>query len=173
MNRATALLLVLLLGCAGQTASPTSTSSTPATSSTSATPEMSTPAEPPRLWLDLEPGPYRVGYRQELHFDPAQRYQNPLVETPGRPISIHRWYPADASGEPMRMADYLEFNSSESPRFAELLERRVRDVVTAESLGRMAGVFASPVEPHEPPSRPRVGSDWRAGQRREPVRASP
>src|SRR5690606_29899485 len=139
MNRATLLPLVLLLGCAGP-----STGSSPTT--ISAASEPATPAEPPRVWLDLEPGPYRVGYRQELRFDVTRRYQNPLVAAPGRPISIHRWYPADGSGEPMQVADYLELDSATSPGFAEQLERHARSVVIGESLGLMAGVFASPAE---------------------------
>ncbi len=88
----------------------------------------------PPVWLGLEPGPYRVGYRQELRFDPTRSYDNPLAPLPERPILINRWYPADGSGEPMLVDDYLDVAVHDESGFAELLERHVREVMANEAL---------------------------------------
>jgi dienelactone hydrolase len=92
-----------------------------------------------RLWGDLQPGAYAVGYREIYAFDPTRTWSVTRrwakafsPDTNGRPIRVSVWYPAAASAA-ARWMKYEDYITRVAPaRFAELkaaLERRDRFIV--------------------------------------------
>ena len=72
-------------------------------------------AQSPRLFGELEAGPYAVGFRVIALTDPS-RPSGPKLDANGRPadgdrarrLAIHVWYPAAASrGDGMAMREYI------------------------------------------------------------------
>jgi len=77
----------------------------------------------PRIWPDLEPGPYAVGYTVRHEYDYSRSFRKKLDyfgdPTPGeiaRPIQITIWYPAAANpgALPMRVSDYYHAIATET-----------------------------------------------------------
>jgi hypothetical protein len=72
--------------------------------------------------------------------DAARAYSHPLAPSPQRPILLNLWYPAQSdAGQAMKVDDYLMVRgplASADRRFADLLERHVREVFSEETLGR-------------------------------------
>ena len=103
-------------------------------------------AQPP-LFGDLTPGPHAVGFRQLMIHDAARAYSHPLAPSPQRPILLNLWYPAQPdAGQAMKVDDYLMVRgplASADRRFADLLERHVREVFSEETLGREQRYFDS------------------------------
>jgi len=86
-------------------------------------------AETPAIWGDLTPGPYAVGVRTIEQYDHSRTYMpktNYFGEKIGgvrdRPVQACLWYPAEYSGDEMRMnyGEYV-FPYPEDDRFFELL----------------------------------------------------
>lgn len=107
----------------------------------------STASAQPALFGDLTPGPHAVGFRQLMIHDAARAYSHPLATSPQRPILLNLWYPAQSdAGQAMKVDDYLMVRgplASADRRFADLLERHVREVFSAETLGREQRYFDS------------------------------
>jgi len=69
------------------------------------------------LWGDLQPGPFRVGFRVDRQADAsrAERPRTTLEEMPAkgsplRTIEITMWYPArPSSAQPIRFGDYMTY----------------------------------------------------------------
>lgn len=86
-------------------------------------------AEGSRFWGDLEPGPYKVGFRTVERFDYSRTYRakadycgQPMDGERARPIQIFIWYPAPASldGQSISYAEYT-YSFPEDSRFMDVL----------------------------------------------------
>lgn len=100
-----------------------------------------------RVWPDLDPGPFPVGYtvRHEYDFSRTFKRKSDFFgdRTPGeiaRPIQISLWYPAESPvhGERVRVRDYYdamatetEFSSPEEERLLASLQELAR-ILTME-----------------------------------------
>lgn len=94
-------------------------------------------AQTPPLWGNLDPGPFKVGFKIIYRLDYSRSWK-PKYDTHGqlqsgsrvRPIRIDVWYPADVQAHVSRMPykDYVYYNAPTGDRvFAEaneMLERR-------------------------------------------------
>lgn len=87
----------------------------------------------PRIWPDVEPGPYAVGYTVRHEFDHSRTFRRerdyfgtPIPGGVARPVQISVWYPAVARPRAMRVrvSDYYDAAATETdfrPRSAEEL----------------------------------------------------
>jgi len=91
------------------------------------------------LWNDLEPGPFRVGFRALYRIDPSRSYDSASA-IKGRPIRIMIWYPAEkpanqnADAAPMRFGDYAN-QQPDDARFADfyrMLQERDQRTLTRQ-----------------------------------------
>jgi hypothetical protein len=88
----------------------------------------------PPLWGDLEPGPYPVGFQVIYKIDESRSYYPAQADAQvkGRPIRIMVWYPAiRGTGAPLRFADYLNVEPSDTRLAQWNRETRERDQSTA------------------------------------------
>jgi hypothetical protein len=100
--------------------------------------------QPPATWQGLARGPYEVGYRTEIVFDPARTFSHPLARSSARPLVLARWYPAERRGEAMTVGDYLELELDAAGELERALELHLREVFAAELLSSFGEAFASP-----------------------------
>jgi dienelactone hydrolase len=91
----------------------------------------STVAEAQRLWGDLEPGPYPVGYRTVRVYDGSRTFgPGPIAARLGPPaqsrrlMSVRVWYPAapNAAGR-MALGEYLDLRVVDGPVTPTVRER--------------------------------------------------
>ena len=78
-------------------------------------------ADVPKLWGELEPGPFTPGFRVLERYDRARpfRFATTLTGAPrtgerARPMQISVWYPAQNGGARMTFSDYLGLVASQT-----------------------------------------------------------
>ncbi len=95
---------------------------------------------PPRLWGELTPGEWAVGFHQEVLLDPARSYDPPFAHGErGRPLVVETWYPAQVgSGAEMTVGRYLEVPASDSitAGLRERLQRYTDETFAREVFGQ-------------------------------------
>lgn len=131
-------------------------------------------AAQPKIWGALQPGPYSVGYRSELHRDPTRSFF-PEKDFKGRilpgdtrrPVPIRIWFPGrTGTGSAMKYADYVEVSAGKEglEEFARLYASRnqathkaLAEKYASQRPKALDQVMASPV-------LARLGGEPRAGR---------
>ena len=120
----------------------------------------------PRLWGDLAPGPYAVGFRALHALDKSRTwrvtraYEKPFSpDLAGRPLRVTVWYPADRQRTAaMHYGEYVHVPGPVA--FADLdsiLEKRDRAIAELSvGKGRLSDLFATVVAAH-PDAHPAEG----------------
>lgn len=100
----------------------------------------------PKLWGNLTPGEYGVGFRSFWITDSGRTFTYKFAdgkpyapERSGRPILVNVWYPALHGGTPMPESGYLDFDpGKDSPirRYARDLATANREVIARDVIGK-------------------------------------